>query len=233
MTKLVKYTLQNSYSKKNLVKIPPSYPNEMMVKLFSSTFYSNLIKKKFFKKKIFKILEVGSSSGNNLRYFIDRKFKTYGIEINKDMVNLGIKNLKRMKYRVPEIKIGHNTKIPYQNNFFDCLVSINTLHYSSGNEVNKALEEYKRVLKKGSLVYIETSGPKHFSHKSSKRLGPLKWIRKTKVKDFRNNSHIFGYFSNKKQFQNILKNNFSKVEVYERYELSKISLNFFVGICIV
>ena len=205
----------------------------MMVKLFSSTFYSNLIKKKFFKKKIFKILEVGSSSGNNLRYFIDRKFKTYGIEINKDMVNLGIKNLKRMKYRVPEIKIGHNTKIPYQNNFFDCLVSINTLHYSSGNEVNKALEEYKRVLKKGSLVYIETSGPKHFSHKSSKRLGPLKWIRKTEVKDFRNNSHIFGYFSNKKQFQNILENNFSKVEVYERYELSKISLNFFIGICIV
>jgi ubiquinone/menaquinone biosynthesis C-methylase UbiE len=232
LTKLVKYTLQNSFSKKNLTKLPPSYPNEMMVKLFSSPYYTNLIKKKFFDKEKFKILEVGSSSGNNLRYFIDRKFHTHGLEINKDMVDLGIKNLKRMKYNIPEIKVGHNTGIPYQDGFFNCLVSINCLHYSGG-EIDKALKEYKRVLKKGSLVYIETSGPKHFSRKTSKRLGALRWIRKTKYKDFRNNSHIFGYFSNKKQFQNILEKNFSKVEVYERYELSKLNLNFFVGVCIV
>ncbi len=233
MTKLVKYTKQNSFSDKNFVKIPPSYPNEMMVKILSSTFYSDVINKKFFIKKNLKILEIGSSSGNNLRYFLDRKFKTFGIEINKDMVDLGRINLKRMGYKIPEIKIGHNTNIPYPDNFFDCLVSINTIHYSSGNDVIKALKEYKRVLKKGSLIYIETSGPKHFSHKTSEKIGNLKWIRKTKSKDFRNNSYLFGYFSNKKQFQNVLEKNFSKVQVFERFELSKISLNFFIGVCIV
>jgi len=233
MKKLVKYTKQNSISNKNFVKYPPSYPNEMMVKILSSPFYSNVADKKFFKKKNLKILEIGSSSGNNLRYFLDRNFQTFGIEINKDMVDLGRINLKRMGYKIPQIKIGHNTSIPYPDNFFDCLVSINTLHYSSGDDVIIALREYKRVLKKGSLVYIETSGPKHFSHKTSKKVGTLKWIRKTKIKDFRNNSYLFGYFSNKKHFKSLLEKNFSKVEVFERSELSKISLNFFVGICIV
>jgi ubiquinone/menaquinone biosynthesis C-methylase UbiE len=127
----------------------------MMVKILSSPFYSNVADKKFFKKKNLKILEIGSSSGNNLRYFLDRNFQTFGIEINKDMVDLGRINLKRMGYKIPQIKIGHNTSIPYPDNFFDCLVSINTLHYSSGDDVIIALREYKRVLKKGSLVYIE------------------------------------------------------------------------------
>ena len=51
MKKLVKYAKQNSISNKNFVKYPPSYPNEMMVKILSSPFYSNVTDKKFFKKK--------------------------------------------------------------------------------------------------------------------------------------------------------------------------------------
>ena len=47
--------------------------NEMMVKMFSSNIYSNNIKKIFFSKSKKKILEVGSSSGNNLRFFIENK----------------------------------------------------------------------------------------------------------------------------------------------------------------
>jgi ubiquinone/menaquinone biosynthesis C-methylase UbiE len=227
MTKFVKYTLKNAFNKNYKTKFPPSYPNEMMVKILSSSYYSKIIPKKFFDKKN-KVIEVGSSSGNNLRFFIDKKFDTHGIEINKDMVKFGKKNLKRMGYKIPKIKIGHNTKIPYPNNYFDCLVSINTLHYSSGDDVDKALKEYKRVVKKGSIVYIETSGPKHFSRKSSSKISALKW--KWKSRDFRNN-FIFGFFSSKKQFKKALEKNFSHVELFERSEYSKIDLHFYIGIC--
>ena len=86
--KLVKYTKKNTHKSKN----PPSYPNEMMVKIFSSKHYSNIKIKSSSKNKI---LEVGSFSGNNLRYFIENNYKTYGMEINQQLVNLGIENLKR------------------------------------------------------------------------------------------------------------------------------------------
>lgn len=229
MTKLVNYTKKNAFNKKFHVKFPPSYPNEMMLKVLSSTFYSNLVSKSFLKKKN-KVLEIGCSSGNNLRFFIDKKYQTYGIEINKEMINLGKKNLKRLGYKIPEIKLGNNTKIPYPDNFFDCLVSINTIHYSSGDDIDKALKEYKRVLKKNSLIYIETSGHKHYSRSMSTKIKKLEW--KWKSKDFRNN-FIFGFFSSKNEFKKILKKHFSLVEVFERSEVSKKNLHFYIGLCIV
>ena len=88
--KLVKYTKKNS----TISKCPPSFPNEMMVKIFSSKHYSNIRLKSSSKKKI---LEIGSFSGNNLRYFIENNYKTYGIEINQELVDLGVTNLKRLR----------------------------------------------------------------------------------------------------------------------------------------
>ena len=183
--KLVKYNKKNASSS----KYPPSYPNEMMLKIFSSNHYSDI---KIKLPRSNKILEIGSFSGNNLRYFIENGFKTHGIEINKKLVDLGIKNLKRLKLNPPLIKIGTNTNIPFESNYFDTLVSINTLHYNSGNEVHVALKEFKRVLNKGGVLYLETLGKKHFAF--GKKINLLKY--KSNLKDFRKN-HIFGYFDNK------------------------------------
>ena len=40
-------------------------------------------------------------------------------------------------------------------------------------------------MKKGSILYIETSGPKHFNRKNSKKISTLKW--RWRSSDFRNN----------------------------------------------
>ena len=76
--KLVKYTKNNSYKS----NYPPSFPNEMMIKIFSSKHYSKIRFKSPSKNKI---LEIGCFSGNNLRYFVENNYKTYGIEINKEL----------------------------------------------------------------------------------------------------------------------------------------------------
>jgi len=217
--KLVKYNNQNSHTSKN----PPSYPNEMMVKIFSSKHYSNIRIKPPSKNKI---LEVGSFSGNNLRYFIENGFKSYGIEINQKLVDLGIANLKRLRVKSPLIKIGINTNIPFQNKFFDTLVSINTIHYNSGNEVHKALREYKRVLKNGGVLYLETLGKNHFAF--GKKIDNLSY--KSALKDFRKN-HTFGFFDNNLHLKKILKRYFKKVEIFEKYEKTEVNLHFYVAIC--
>ena len=217
--KLVKYNNQNSHTSKN----PPSYPNEMMVKIFSSKHYSNIRIKPPSKNKI---LEVGSFSGNNLRYFIENGFKSYGIEINQKLVDLGIANLKRLRVKSPLIKIGINTNIPFKNKFFDTLVSINTIHYNSGNEVHKALLEYKRVLKNGGVLYLETLGKNHFAF--GKKIDNLSY--KSNLKDFRKN-HTFGFFDNNLHLKKILKRYFNKVEIFEKYEKTEVNLHFYVAIC--
>ena len=217
--KLVKYTKKNSYKS----KFPPSFPNEMMVKFFSSKKYSNI---NFKSPSNNKVLEIGSFSGNNLRYFIENNYKTYGIEINQELVDIGLKNLKRLKIKPPIIKIGSNTKIPFKTNFFDTLVSINTLHYNSGNEIDEAIIEFKRVLKKSGVLYLETLGKNHLGF--GKKISNL--LYKSKIKDFRRN-HNFGFFDDKLHLNKFLKNYFKKVEIYERSEISKINLHWYVAIC--
>ena len=75
--KLVKYNNQNSHTSKT----PPSSPNEMMVKIFSSKHYSNIRIKPPSKNKI---LEVGSFSGNNLRYFIENVLNRMELKLTKN-----------------------------------------------------------------------------------------------------------------------------------------------------
>lgn len=217
--KLVKYSKNNSYNS----NYPPSYPNEMMVKIFSSKHYSNIKLKSPGKNKI---LEIGSFSGNNLRYFIENNYKTYGIEINQDLIDLGVENLRRLKIKLPLIKIGTNTKIPFQRNFFDTLVSINTIHYCSGSEIHEAIMEFKRVLKKNGVLYLETVGKNHYAF--GKKISNLKY--KSKLKDFRKN-HTFGFFDDKLHLKRFLKNYFNKVEICERTEKSIVNLHFYVAIC--
>ena len=62
----------------------PSYPNEMMVKILVLEFIEVRIKPAGQNK----ILEIGSFSGNNLRFFIENGFKAYGVEINQQLVDL-------------------------------------------------------------------------------------------------------------------------------------------------
>lgn len=220
--KLVRYTKKNAYS----AKFPPSYPNEMMVKILSSKNYSN-INPKFFKKKN-KILEVGCFSGNNLRFFIENGFDTYGVEINSQLINLARQNLKRLGIKPPTIKLGNNLKLPFKNSYFDTLVSINTIHYSSGIEISNSLTEFKRVLKKGGVLYLETAGKNHFARKGANKIGYFSY--KSNLKDFRKH-HAFGYFDNKQHLKKFLKNSFNKVDVFERYEFTKLDLHFYVAIC--
>lgn len=219
--KLVKYTQKNSYNSKH----PPSYPNEMMVRIFNSKKFSNI---KINSPKKNKVLEIGCFSGNNLKYFIENGYKPFGVEINQKLIDLGKNNLERLKTKPPIIKVGTNINLPFEKKKFNTLVSINTLHYNSGNQIYKALQEYNRVLKKGGVLYLETVGKNHFAKKLSKKIKNLCY--KSKLKDFRKN-HIFGYFENKIHLKKILKRYFNKVEIFEKYEMTKINLHSYVAIC--
>ena len=87
MNKSEKWNLKNSFDRSMGAKHPPSYPNEMVVKLCSSKKYSDLTKNIFLKKKI-NVCEIGCLSGNNLRFFLDKKWNTHGIEINQKLIQL-------------------------------------------------------------------------------------------------------------------------------------------------
>ena len=222
------WNLENAFNKKMGSKSPPSYPNEMLVRILSSKKYSDLTHK-FIDLKNKKVGEIGSFGSNNLRFFLDQGYQTYGYEINKDMIEMGKKNLLKFGYTNFNISKGTNKKIPIKNNFFDCFISINTIHYDYGQHLHKALKEFKRIIKKNGLVVIETIGSEHIVHKNSICKNEIEWI--WKAGGFRNNSKI-GLFYSKEHMKNVLLKYFKKVEVFERKEFMKLNMHFYFAVCL-
>lgn len=102
------------------------------------------LKKKYKLKKNCKILDVGCGKGYFLYDFkkLFPEAEVRGIDISK----YAIKNSK------PEIKnylrVGNCTKLPWKKNYFDLVVSFNTLHNLHNYDLFKALKELQRVARK-------------------------------------------------------------------------------------
>ena len=164
-----------------------------------------------------------------MRFFIESGFDIRGVEINKEMIQLGKENLTRLGYEVPETREGNNLSIPYDDNFFDMFVCINTIHYVFGLDIYKALEEYKRVVKDGGVVVVETPAEKHFAKESATRCDEFSW--KWEAEGFRK-GQTFGFFDSKDHFRQTLKKHFSEVEIHRRTEETELtSLDFYIGVC--
>jgi|688.fasta_scaffold169277_2 SAM-dependent methyltransferase len=222
-----KWVKKNSYQKKFGAKYPPSFPNEMLVRVCSSKRYGKY--KININKKNFKVLEVGCFAGNNARFFIENKIKYYGQEISRQMIQLFKNNLKRLNYKIPEIRIGHNENIKYENNFFDLLISINTIHYSYGKKLEKALSEYARIIKKNGFAIIETPMLNHPAVKSSKKISDFHFL--WGLKGFRKNTNI-GFINDLKKFKKMILKYFKSFQINYKHEIYiKNSYSSYFFIC--
>lgn len=94
--------------------------------------------------KEYKILEVGTNSGNQLALLQKMGFKNlYGIEINEHAVDIARKRLKGIN-----VIQGSAFDIPFKDNFFDLVYTAGVLIHISKDDVNKVISEMNRCSKK-------------------------------------------------------------------------------------
>lgn len=103
-----------------------------------------------------RILDIGTGPGWLLVHLhhLSPRFRLFGIDASPSMVQKGIKNLAKERLTgTIEIREGNADEIPYESNFFDCVVSTGSLHH--WKDPVAGLNEVFRVLKPGqyALVY--------------------------------------------------------------------------------
>jgi SAM-dependent methyltransferase len=149
-----------------------SFPTELMLHVLLSERYTgwpvNL-------EAGARVLDVGVLHGANLAPFMDRECACYGVEINEAMAALARTACAEQAIEA-DISIGVNQALPFEDGFFDLLLSVNVIHYEEdGAGLRLALAEYARVLKPGGRAFIVTGGPEHFIRKTADRLGPNRY----------------------------------------------------------
>lgn len=97
------------------------------------------------------VLDVGCAKGFML---YDLKKNIPGIKVNGiDISEYAIENsLKEIK---EDLIVGNATNLPYEDNSFDVVISINTVHNLDIENCAKALKEIQRVSKKHSFITVD------------------------------------------------------------------------------
>lgn len=115
-----------------------------------------------------KILDYGCGTGNNSMFFLDKGYDVWGVDVSPSFLNLVRANLEDRKYDTGllsrfSVIPPENVKLPFEDNFFDFIISNQVLYYlSSEEQIKKVVRELSRCLKPGGAIFITMMGPKNY-----------------------------------------------------------------------
>ena len=121
---------------------------------YNSKFWTEVVKdlNNFYKlKNGSKILDIGCGKGFMLFDFmkLNPNFVLEGIDISNYAITKAVPEVKKF------LKVGNAKNLPYEDNSFDLVISINTTHNLEINQCKKALSEMERVSRKDKYLIVD------------------------------------------------------------------------------
>lgn len=226
------WTSDNSFDRSKGSHGAPRWPHEYMVKAFNSSSLTGRAPTEITEKT--RILEIGSFGANNLRFFWEKGSRSiYGIEVTESLVRMCQERSREIidkDFPIENIVKGSNLDIPHPDEYFDILVSVNTIHYCHGKEVIEALRLWEKKLKPGGTLFVATAGPEHDFVRDSQRLRTLEW-RWGQKSGFRSGD-MAGFFDDSAHWQESLESIFKDVRIGRVIEEgADLKLDFMNAVC--
>ena len=130
-----------AFKKHGLIFIEPQENIDEIIKLFRE-------------HGVKRILDLGCGSGRHVVYFAKNNFDVFGIDIAEVGIKLTREWLKKENLQA-NLKVGNiYEKLPYQDNYFDAVISTQTLHHERIQNIRHAIHEIERVLKPQGIIFI-------------------------------------------------------------------------------
>lgn len=143
------------------------WPSETLIRLLKGPYVPDLDTDHRGKKA----LEVGFGDGNNLIFLASLGLKVSGVEVREEICAVARGRFKGTAL-FPHLAVGTNKNLPFENDYFDILISWNVIHYEdTESAMQRAISEYSRVLKPGGHLFLSTTGPENMILEDAASLG--------------------------------------------------------------
>jgi len=108
----------------------------------------------FKEKEVKRILDLGSGTGRHLLYFARKGFEIYGMDASPKGIKMANQWLFEENLKADIVLHRMEEKFPYEDNFFDAIISIQVIHHNKMKDILVTVSEIGRILKKGGVIFI-------------------------------------------------------------------------------
>lgn len=96
-----------------------------------------------------KVLDIGCAYGRDCRYFVKNNFETYGIDLSEKMIEKAKNFELKAKFSVMDM-----LNLDFKDDFLDGIWCSATLLHISKADTPQAIKEFRRVMKKDGVLYL-------------------------------------------------------------------------------
>ncbi|MGZ4059592.1 MAG: class I SAM-dependent methyltransferase, partial [Bacteroidia bacterium] len=144
------------------------YPGESLIQFIARNYYQTK------QRSEIKILEVGCGTGANIWYISREGFDAYGIDGSETGISIAKKRLAAEGLKAKLIT-GDIISLPYEDNFFDCVLDVECLYANDQNNTTVILKEINRILKPGGKFYSRTFSDKMNVGKTNNKISDFEF----------------------------------------------------------
>jgi SAM-dependent methyltransferase len=150
------------------------YPGEDVIRFVKGNFSAAEDRAKV------RLLEVGSGAGANLWFMAREGFCVHGIEGSETAVRLTQQRLDRecpeWRHAGGQVQVGDMVRLPYPDGFFDAVLDVVAVCYSSFDEARRIYAELARVTKPGGKLFSRTFARGCWGEGTGTAVGPDMWV---------------------------------------------------------
>lgn len=130
------------------------YPDEGVVRFTARYLQRRLgIEAWDVKREVSRVLDAGCGNGRHVVFFSEQGFDVYGIDISEEAIEIANAWVAKKGLKA-HLEVGDIAKLPFENGYFDVVVSYGVLDHISFSEAKKAMKEIGRVMDKNGYIYI-------------------------------------------------------------------------------
>jgi SAM-dependent methyltransferase len=127
-----------------------------------------------------RLLEVGSGAGANLWFMAREGFCVHGIEGSETAVRLTCERLDRecpaWRAAGGQVQTGDFAPLPYPDDYFDAVLDVVAICYSSFEDAQRAYAELSRVTKPGGRLFSRTFARGCWGEGTGTQSAPDMWV---------------------------------------------------------